>query len=134
MNELETQLSTILQKAIEVAEKSGEFAIEQAPLLLQEFYQWHIMKCSLGICLALLLFIAAIAITKIVGSKEEISEFGDVCGKFMGRYYTMNSSFVAGFGSGSLMLFSIVALSMNIYKLAFIIVAPKLYLIEYFLK
>ena len=40
-------LSKVVEKALNVAEKTGEFAIEQAPLLLKEFYSWHIAKNSL---------------------------------------------------------------------------------------
>ena len=35
-------LSKVVEKALNVAEKTGDFVIEQAPLLLQEFYAWHI--------------------------------------------------------------------------------------------
>ena len=45
MNEkLENLLGQLVEKDIEAAEKTGEFIIEQAPLLLQEFYRWHIAK------------------------------------------------------------------------------------------
>ena len=40
-------LAEAVKKALIVAEKTGEFAIEQAPLLLKEFYAWHITKESL---------------------------------------------------------------------------------------
>ena len=56
MNELENTLNEILKKALEVAEKTGEFAIEQAPLLLQEFYMWHITE-SIILCLVGLIMV-----------------------------------------------------------------------------
>lgn len=112
MNELETQLSELLKKAIEVAEKTGEFAIEQAPLLLQEFYYWHTCKAILGVvfCLTIMFLIHFTIryIVKLEDAKEiyifEISQAIPIAGLFV-----------------------------YIYRLVFIIVAPKLYLIEYFI-
>lgn len=50
-------LAEAVKKALLVAEKTGEFAIEQAPSLLKEFYAWHITKESLGVLLSLVLLI-----------------------------------------------------------------------------
>jgi hypothetical protein len=62
MNEVENQLAELIKKGIEVAEKTGEFAIEQAPLLLQEFYTWHIAK---SVLLALTFIIAKILVGRL---------------------------------------------------------------------
>ena len=59
MNKLEQQLGTILEKALNVAEKTGDFVLEQAPQLLQEFYMWHTSKFILGIILGIILLILA---------------------------------------------------------------------------
>ena len=58
MNNLEEQLAKILEKALSVAEQTGEFAIEQAPLLLQKFYTWHISKNILLMFLGILIFVS----------------------------------------------------------------------------
>lgn len=133
MNEVENQLSELLKKAIEVAEKTGEFAIEQAPLLLQEFYRWHIMKSCLGILLSVLLFVLAVIVVKMIGSKKSFKEYGKKAYCFFGRYYGMDSTFAAVITGGLMAVSSIIIISINIYKLVFIITAPKLYLIEYFI-
>ena len=46
-------LLEIVKKALTVAEKTGDFITGQAPLLLQEFYRWHIAKSSLSIFISL---------------------------------------------------------------------------------
>ena len=46
-------LSKVVEKALIVAEKTGNFVIEQTPLLLQEFYKWHITESILGILLGI---------------------------------------------------------------------------------
>ena len=109
MSKLEEQLSVILEKSLSIAEKSGEFIIEQAPLLLQEFYQWHTASHIMGSLLFLLTLIPFIIFYK---KADEI----------------MAVIF------GTLSLFTIIVSMVNIYKLVFITVAPKLYLIEYFVK
>lgn len=134
MEELEKQPSVILEKALTVAEKTGDFVIEQAPLLLQEFYNWHLAKASLGIFLGVIFFIVGFVIVKISGSKEEIKEYGSVCNKFLGRYYSMDRGFIASIFGSVLFVTSMCLICVNIYKISFIVLAPKLYLIEYFIK
>ncbi|MEI2422352.1 hypothetical protein V6O07_18880, partial [Arthrospira platensis SPKY2] len=40
-NKTENALNELVKRALEVAEKTGEFVIEQAPHLSREFYAWH---------------------------------------------------------------------------------------------
>jgi hypothetical protein len=117
MNELEKQLSTILEKALNVAEKSGEFVIEQAPLLLQEFYQWHIASHIMGACWFIVPLILFIYFYKT-------AEWG----------YSNSFEEIMAIVFGVTSLATIIAAIINIYFLVFISVAPKLYLIEYFVK
>mgnify|MGYP003632525740 CR=1 FL=1 len=118
MNKLEEQLSIILEKSLNIAEKSGEFIIEQAPLLLQEFYKWHTASHIMGSLLFLLTLIPFIIFYK----KADWSSGSDVFSE------------VASVVLGIVSLFTIIASMVNIYQLVFITVAPKLYLIEYFVK
>ena len=117
MNKLEEQLSIILEKSLNVAEKSGEFIIEQAPLLLQEFYQWHTASHIMSSLLFLLTLIPF-----IIFYKKATWQYGD-------DFYEIMSTIF-----GVLSLCTITVSIINIYKLVFITVAPKLYLIEYFVK
>lgn len=117
-------LAQAVKKALLVAEKTGEFAIEQAPLLLKEFYAWHITKESLGVLLSLVLLIIVYRLyIKLKKYKEEESldladaeYFFPLCGIYCSS------------------LFFTITLIFGIYDLVFILVAPKLYLIEYFIK
>jgi len=116
MNKLEEKLSVILQKSLDIAEKSGEFIIEQAPLLLQEFYEWHTVSHIMGSLLFLLTVIPFIIFLN--KTNWEDYEFKQVVTIMLGVFS----------------LFTITASVIHIYKLVFITVAPKLYLIEYFVK
>ena len=51
-------LSKAVEKGIELAEKTGNFVIEQAPDLLKEFYQWRIISCIMWIVIAIILFLS----------------------------------------------------------------------------
>lgn len=112
MNKLEETLSTILEKSLELAERTGEFAIEQAPLLLQEFYAWHTITAVMGIAIAVLLAIVIHLITKRLVKNTEDEVLWAV------EFFQ---------------IIPLLILCVNAYELAFIITAPKLYLIEYFI-
>lgn len=133
-NKIEEQLAKVIERAIEVAEQTGQFVIDQAPDLLQEFYRWHIAKHCLGVFIAFVLMIIAYRFFKMLGKKEPFEEFGKEAPKYLGRYYNMDSYMTGFFISGSLSVASVVTLSINVYNLVFILTAPKLYLIEYFIK
>ena len=122
-------LSEVVKKALIVAKKTGEFAIEQAPLLLQEFYNWHICSSIFFIILGISFIIIGIRLPYFWLDKEERNwDF-----KYLNRYGdegAISAWFCFGIGS----IVGIVMLIVNIYDLVFILVAPKLYLIEYFIK
>ena len=114
MNKLEETLATILEKALSLAEQTGEFAMEQAPELLQEFYMWHTWKYSLGIILFLCVMLIVHLITRWFVKEEEDNSI------YLSEILTN--------------LIPFIFLCVSIHKLVFIYVAPKLYLIEYFIK
>lgn len=131
MNKLETQLSVVLEKALTVAEKTGEFVIEQAPQLLQEFYLWHTSKYILGVVLGIVFLLLARFLSNIWSVKDcgDSKDWTDVVlfGR-VGEGVSMIIPFIL-FG-----IVGIVTLIVNIYNLIFIYVAPKIYLIDYFVK
>tara|TARA_R110002124_G_C8665760_1_gene490724 strand:+ start:136 stop:573 length:438 start_codon:yes stop_codon:yes gene_type:complete len=145
MNEVENQLAELIKKAIEVAEKTGEFAIEQAPLLLQEFYMWHIAKAFMFICVGIAVWIILRFISNLFGSKESFKWIRNKGYSFeeeedsvliQGKYYRKGSDNYIGamiFKYAGLIIFSIIFFA-NLYKILFITIAPKLYLIEYFIR
>lgn len=129
-------LAEVVKKALTVAEKTGQFVVEQAPMLLQEFYYWHISKAIIGIILSLLLFFIGRYAPYLWLTKEKTREDNI---RFFKRYNNETSSYMKN-PSASWILFIILSLASliifvsNLYKLVFILVAPKLYLIEYFVK
>jgi len=122
-------LSEVVKKAVILAEKTGNFIIEQAPDILQEFYNWKITSYIMGILLSIIIFLIGRYIPYLwLDDKESyssdlkyFSKWGDegVTSAYIMFTITTVVSFI---------LFTI-----NTYKLIFIITAPKLFLIEYFL-
>ena len=51
-------LLPILNKAVQAAEATGDFVIEQSPLVLQEFMLWTVVKygglCAIGLILMII--------------------------------------------------------------------------------
>lgn len=144
MNEqLEQQVSKVIEKALEVAESTGNFVIEQAPLLLQEFYMWHIVKFSIWILIAISFWLISNKFLKSFGKKESF-ETDSYPGfswskkiqaiEYNGRFFYHNDT-VTGIKFFKyfigLLCFGIIFNS--IYKIVFIIVAPKFYLLDYFI-
>lgn len=143
MNETEKQLGELIKKAIEVAERTGEFAIEQAPLLLQEFYNWHITK-SIIIAIAFLIvkiLVGRIGLLYSFKNKDKISEglqkkyYLKKDGRFYKSSYGDHGSenYNITVVSKVISYFFLIGVALNIYKIIFIVIAPKIYLIEYFI-
>lgn len=117
MKEIESQLAPIISKAIEAAEKTGDFVIEQAPLVLQEFYAWYTMKFILSIIFTFLGVVLFGLITRWIWKQD--SDDG-------GHY-------IVGFFIGIVPAITLLGIMISsIYDLIFITTAPRLYLIEYF--
>ena len=140
--QLEETLSKILDKSIELAEKTGEFVIEQGTELLQQFFMWHTAMHIFYIVLSFIFLIIAFTTPKLLGSKKELTtkdmEYGSISRniKFLNRNYESGMPGIifsviicAGFSIASLAIFFI-----HIFYLINILIAPKLYLIEYFMK
>ncbi len=133
MEDLETQLSQLVKKGIEVAEKTGQFVIDQAPELIQEFYRWHIAKNTITIVISLILILVAWKIFKVSGKKERPQKFFDDHINVCGKYYNEH---LFPFYAMTLGLVSLIALwyfVRGIYNIVFMLTAPKLYLIEHFI-
>ena len=117
---LESQLATVLEKALQVAEQTGEFVIEQAPDVLKEFYLWNIVDYSVGILFYTILLVVIILVIRYFGIRDEW-EFDD------------GALVATAWVGGAFGLFSLWALYYNISKLLQIWLAPKFYLVEYLL-
>lgn len=128
-SKLDEVLVKSVEKAISVAEKTGQFVIEQAPDLLKQFYMWHIATCLFWIVFSIGLFITGRYLPYMWLSKEG----GHYDERFFGRYGD-DGIILAYILFAFSVIFSIVTFLTNVYDLLFITLAPKLYLIEYFLK
>ena len=131
---MKEQLKELVKEALEIAEKTGEFVIEQAPLLLQEFYMWEISKSVFFILLSVLIFLFGRYTPHLYLEKYDKEKKKYYYSKFFSRggYNEDTSSAFLCFVLS--LIFSIVLFFHYSYNLIFISVAPKLYLIEYFLK
>lgn len=144
MEELEKQLVEILKKAMEAAEKGGEFVLDVAPELLNEFYAWHISKSVIWILMGISVFLILRFISNLFGCKEEFEYMKNypynkdlTKSKIRnGRHFKEgDDSYIASLivRLSGIFIFWII-LCVNIYDICFILIAPKLYLIEYFVK
>jgi hypothetical protein len=128
-------LSEVVKKSLVVAEKTGNFVIEQAPMLLHEFYAWHIWSDIFWIVFGLLIFLCGRYIPYCWLTSESQGKYSV---KFFKKYGSQDG--ISRDPSASWIIFSITTFSsiivmiINIYDLAYILVAPKLYLIDYFIK
>jgi|TARA_R110000787_G_scaffold56916_1_gene130522 hypothetical protein len=135
MNELEKQLSELVKKGIEVAEQTGNFVIDQAPLLLQEFFSWHILSYVLGISLGISIFLIGRYLPYLWLSEESTGTYSV---KFFKKWNTGDN--ISKDPSASWIIFalttiaSVIIICVNTYYLMYILVAPKLYLIDYFIR
>lgn len=143
MNEnLDNQIAAILKKGLEVAGKTDDFVMNQAPELLREFYAWHITSSILWIFISVFLIYSVFKLSNLFGFTDipKNNEEGRYK-RVWGRYFRLDSwgdvkddihrSFVmfrvTGYCLGFFILF------FNVSILIKIIIAPKIYLIEYFL-
>lgn len=79
---LDSELAKLVKKGIEVAESTGDFVIEQAPILLKEFYRWHIASEVLGIVFSSLYLFLIYKIFILLGRKEKSNRYDSL---IMGR-------------------------------------------------
>lgn len=141
--ELESKLAEAVEKAIAVAEQTGEFVIDQAPDLLREFYTWAIVSNSIGIIIGAAFLFGMFKLSRVFGSGEipKSEHTGRVYEhKAIGGRYFKRESFDGYVGMGSFLTCRILgfalgggAMVIELTDLIKVIVAPKLYLIQYFI-
>ena len=119
MQDLNELLRPLVEKAINGIDKGTEFVIEQAPDLLQEFYNWHIAESSIIIVFLLIGVVQMFWLKKPI---ERMRNFDDDA-LDIGRIVLQ----------GIVGIVCLVNLCVQLLQLVKILVAPKLYLIEYFI-
>jgi hypothetical protein len=107
-------LAEVVKKGIELAEKSGNFVIEQAPDLLREFYLWNLLQ-------NVIVFFLSVLIIYFIHRRNIKDE--DFYEDFYEDFDMIHLVQIL-FGINALMFF------LDTIKL---IIAPKLYLIDHFI-
>lgn len=116
---MEELLKPYVEKALKAMEAGGEFIIDQAPELIQQFYAWHIASNIVWVTLSLT--IAGVSFY-IIRTAYKNDDDWDV--EYTAAAWVFGSAF---FVIGTVM--SVI----NILNLIKVLVAPKLYLIEHFI-
>jgi hypothetical protein len=127
---IEEQLKPIIEKAIAAAEATGEFVVEQAPILLQEFYAWHAVESIFWAIFGLCLTIIPTLIMRKIADKEEEDRWSI---NYFGKRIDNELAIGLYFASALSFLLGIPMLVVNLLDFIKILVAPRLYIIEYFL-
>ena len=126
---LDNVLANAMQKAIELAEQGGRFALDIAPDLITEFITWKLWGNGFMGGLGIILFIIGIILFRKSTTKEKVEKSDS---KFLGRYFSFNGEFgvIIGF------IISLIGIGLfftGLYYVIYISVAPKIYMIDYFL-
>lgn len=143
MNKLEEQLSVMIEKAINLAEQTGHFVLDQAPDIIQQFLTWKLSYHLILVGMFLSLVFLIPAVIKPLLSRKNIDGVDGVerWRKDFGRYWYKDYTY--GGGSDALIgykvtraisLLFLIGVIFNLIEVIYILVAPKVYLIEYFMK
>lgn len=119
-NELQKQIAEVLRKAMEAAQKGGEWLAGQIPDVLRQVIYWEI---ATGI-VSVLLFLIAMRVSFLwltKWSSQEPDHYGD----------WRISKIVAAFGGGVLTAATGIPALVNGISALKAIIAPKLFLLEY---
>ena len=121
MKETDQQLAEILKKGLEAAEKTGNFVVEQAPDLIQQLIVWKT-------CEYIFLIIISIAFMFSLYKwyKSAMKRYDDFDG-----FYIKTESFIYGVYAIVVILIFGIALFHSFFNLIQILLAPKIWLIEY---
>ena len=141
MNTIEEQLSNIIEKSLIVAEQTGQFVLEQAPDIMQQFLAWQFWyHLFLMVIFLLLTIFVPYTLKQAMSSKSEGENDSYI--KRKGRYWVKDRSSYSDsseiysiyIGFKLLSLLFLIGVVVNLSKVIYITVAPKVYLIEYFIK
>lgn len=132
MNEkLEEVLADMLEKAMNLAETSGEWALDKAPELIQQFLMWEMWSSVVGAVVGFILLV--IGVKSMVSLKRDLElPLGD-------RKYSKRGSssadptflgVVTGVVGLVLLLVGTAVFFGDLYTVIHILVAPDVYLIK----
>ena len=121
MKETDQQLAYILKKGLEVAEKTGNFVVEQAPDLIQQLIVWKTCEYIFWILISI-----AFLFSIYKWYKSAMKRYDDL------DNFIDETEFLAFFTySITVILILGIALFHSFFNLLQILLAPKIWLIEY---
>lgn len=128
---LQEALAKFVEKTINLLEKGGNMAATEIPDVIQQFLMWVSVEASIFAALGAIFFFIGVKSLRTV-----ISNYQDTDSKYFKKasYGTADFTGVGVFtnilgGAGTIV--GGIMLVVNLHKLLFVIVAPKVYLIKY---
>ena len=121
MKETDKQLAEILKKGLEAAEKTVNFVVEQAPDLIQQLIVWKTCEYIFLIIISIAFMFSLYKWHK--SAMKRYDDFNDFCNKSEFFIYCIYAIVV-------IIIFGI-ALFSSFFDLLHILLAPKIWLIEY---
>ena len=123
--ETDKQIAEILKKGLEVAEKSGNFVIEQAPDLVKQLITYKTIETSIYVLIEITLMYLIFRYFKYLYKKNNEDSDFIICDEFhiIGMIITSLM--------GIFLFFEFITDISNLIQLIF---APKIYLLEYIAK
>lgn len=119
---IQEQFLSIVTAAVETGKDVVEFAMDQAPLLVQEILRFAVFEHSFGVIVSLLTLFAIYKAWKFVAKHWESIE--SECAEPFVFVFGIMGSLIGG-------SFVVIHLFISAASLAKVLLAPRLYLIEY---
>lgn len=121
MKETDQQLAEIIKKGLEAAEKTGNFVVEQAPDLIQQLIVWKTCEYIFLIIISIAFMFSLYRWHK--SAMKRYDNYDNFCKKI--------ESFIYGIYAIAVILIFGIVLFTSFFDLIQILLAPKIWLIEY---
>jgi len=131
MNE---DLINILERAYEAAMKTGEFVVQEGSVLIQQFLLWKLFEYGMIIVFGLIFLVGTPLVTRKVFKRRTESHYDAFWfGKPINFNYIGEPFFGACLINGFFMVVGFIMIILYLFSFVKLIVAPNVYLLEYFL-
>ena len=136
---LEDLLLPLVEKAINAMETGADFVIDQTPIIVQQFMTFKLLEYSLIILISIIFMFSYKLVLNILTHKVLPKDDNHTYGLFFSRYINSDASYDNPYEICFYVLtiiFSITGIILfftHIFSLLKLIVAPKLFLLEYFI-
>lgn len=136
---LDDAIISIVERALEGIDSAGDFVLETAPMIIQQYLHWKLLEHSIYILTPILLFGLMVIIYRFFSKrfdtvmKESDRELHGSEFNILGRYVNFETGNFASIWSILMainLLAILITLFVNIIPIIQIIIAPYVYLIE----